>query len=159
MSLSLRTRRVVQLVLAISLAVNLFGIAFVGARLWHNHTVRGALIEADGGTAAPPVRTILRQIIASLPAKDGVILREAFIARLPELAALNRASIGAAEQVRIDIAQQPFDFAKTQADMLVSRDARQKTGAAVQETLLGVLPKMSDEGRRALAHYRLGASK
>jgi hypothetical protein len=152
-------RRVVQFALAISLVVNLFGVAFVGARLWHNHSIRGALTESDTGTSAPPIRTILRQIIASLPAQDGQMLREAFIARLADLAALNRASIAADEQVRADIAQQPFDVAKTQADMLVSRDARQKTGAVIQETLLGVLPKMSDEGRQALAQYRLGTSR
>src|SRR6185437_5406338 len=98
------------------------------------------LIETDGAGAAPSMRAILREIIANLPSKDGEMLRDAFIARLPELAMLNRQSLAAVDQVRTDIAQQPFDLAKTQADMLISRDARQQIGAAIQETLLGVLP-------------------
>jgi hypothetical protein len=159
MSISFSTRRGVQLALAISLVVNLFGLAFIGARLWHNRVGRGVLIETESGGAAPSMRAVLREIIANLPSKDGEMLRDAFIGRLPELAMLNRQSLAAVDQVRADIAQQPFDLAKTQADMLISRDARQQIGAAIQETLLGVLPKMSDEGRRTLAQYRLGAPR
>jgi hypothetical protein len=159
MSISFSTRRGVQLALAISLVVNLFGLAFIGERLWHNRVGRGVLIETESGGAAPSMRAVLREIIANLPSKDGEMLRDAFMGRLPELAMLNRQSLAAVDQVRTDIAQQPFDFAKTQADMLISRDARQQIGAAIQETLLGVLPRMSDEGRRTLAQYRLGAPR
>jgi hypothetical protein len=39
--------------------------------------------------------------------------------------------------------------------MLASREARQKTAAVIQDTLLDVLPRMTEAGRRELAQYRL----
>ncbi len=150
-----RPLRGLHVAIVFSIALNLFCLAFVGQQAWRRHAQeRGALQIGDGGEALS-MRVVLRQIIEKLPPEDAALLRAGFAARIPDLMALRSNSVQAMDRVRADIAQRPFDAEKTRADMLASQEARQKTAAVIQDTLLAVLPRMSDAGRRELAEYRL----
>lgn len=150
-----RPMRGLRLVLVLSLGLNLFGLAFIGEEAWRHREQQTAALETDDAGEALSLRTVIRQIMDKLPPEDATLLREAFIARLPELVVLRRQSAQAIGQVRADIAQHPFDADKTRTDMLAAREARAKMASIIQETLLDVLPRMSEAARRALAEYRL----
>ena len=150
-----RPLRGLRLALALSLGVNLFALSFAGEMGWRHWGQEEAATVVDDPGEAPSLRGMLRQVIDTLPPEDAMLVREAFAARLPELVMLRRQSVRATAQVRADIAERPFDAGKTRADMLASRDVRQKMAAVIQQTLLDVLPKMSDAGRNGLAAYHL----
>jgi uncharacterized membrane protein len=140
--------------MVLSLALNLFLVAFVGAQAWRARNTESMLLTAssEGGITA---HGILRQLADKLPPEDGRLLRDAFAARLPELATLRRQSVQAMDRVRDDIARRPFDADRTRADMRAAREARRNLAPVIEETMLDVLPRMSDEGRIALGQYRL----
>jgi hypothetical protein len=150
-----RPLRGFRLALALSLGFNLFAAAFVGEIGWR-HWGQGRVASlVDDSNDASPLRGILRQILETLPPEDAALVREAFAARLPELMMLRRQSVQATEKVRSDIAQSHFDIDRTRADMGASREARQKMAVVIQDTLLKVLPDMSDAGRSKLATYHV----
>jgi hypothetical protein len=150
-----RSWRGMHVAIVVSVAINLFGLAFIGEQAWRRHVERQGALEISDSGVNSSLRAALRQVIERLPSEDAALLRTAFAARVPDLIARRRESFRAVERVRNDIAQLPFDAEKTRADMLVSSEARQRTAAAIQDTLLDVLPRMSNAGRRELAGFRL----
>jgi hypothetical protein len=149
-----RPLRGLHVAIVLSVALNLFCFAFIGAQVWR-HQADERIVQVGDGGEVPSMRAVLRQIIEKLPPEDAALLRRNFAGRLPELLVLRRESIQATDRVRADIAQRPFDAEKTRTDMLASREVRQKSAAIIQETLLSVLPGMTDAGRGELADYRL----
>jgi len=141
----------------LSVALNLFFVAFLGAQFWRSQGIEGLFAPAttSNAGAGPFRRAVLRQLVARLPPEDGRVLRAGFVARLPELVRLQRQSVAAAEQVRADIAASPLDLEKLRTDMRAAREARQQLAPVIEEALLDVVPRMSDEGRRILSDYRL----
>lgn len=134
-------------VLAVSLALNVFLAAFIGVQAWRLHHVRGAMVA----------ESLFKQIAERLPSEDRAILRRAFLVRAPSLMAAGARSREAMEQVRADIDHVPYDDAKLRADLEAAREPRQRMGQLVEEILLESLPKLSDQGRKVIGEYRLGA--
>lgn len=141
--------------LVASLALNLFLLGFLGAEATRSH--RRGLLLANGRAAASGEGPIAlgRQLAAALPPADAGVLRQAFAARLPELARLRRRSQAAAEQVRLDIEAAPYDPGRVRADMLAAREARQAIRPVIEQILQDALPRMSAPGRKAFAEYRI----
>ena len=141
----------------LSVALNLFLVGFLAARhlpFGEPAHVSPSAITADGEPMAP-LREALRQLVDRLPAEDGRLLREAFTARLPELAGLQRQARQAAERVRRDIGQPALDTARLQADLAALHEARQKFRPVIDEVLLDTLPRLSPQGREILSQARL----
>ncbi len=147
----MRIRRIVVMrgLVALSVALNLFFLAFVGARMWHAGDATRDLVSGV------VVRVILQRVTDSLPPDDGRILQQAAAARLDRLSHWQQQSREAAEQVRRDIAATPFDLERTRADLLAARQTRQQLSPVIEDILLDALPRMSDEGRRVLSEQRL----
>jgi len=132
---------------AVSIALNLFFAAFLGAQAWRAHQ---AMPEAERGLA----QGIVQQLAAKLPPEDAKLLRRTFLAKLPAILAAQGESADGLEQLRSDIAHAPLDMDKIRADLQPIRDGRQKSRAAVEDALLDLLPGLSPEGRQALSQYR-----
>ncbi len=143
--------------IGVSVALNIFLLTFVGTQAWRHRHPDSFLAMSSAGTVASGdvARAFVQQLASVLPPEDGKVLRAAFVARLPELVRLQRASLSAAEQVRSDIGVHPFDVDKLRADMLAARQARQAIRPIVEDSLLEALPRMSDAGRQVLSEYRI----
>ncbi len=143
--------------LGLSIGLNLFFAAFIGAQAWRIRHSEGFLPVTGSNSLATGaiIGSIVQQIASKLPPDDARTIHDAFAAKLPELIALQQQSRQAIEQLRVDIVQRPYDNNKSRTDVLTAREARQKLGRIIEETLLEVLPRMSDGGRLALSQYRL----
>jgi uncharacterized membrane protein len=148
-----------RLAVGLSIGLNLFLIGFLGARAWPfaDHAAVPPATVSGERAAAAPLREALRQLVGSLSPADGRLLREAFAARLPELIALHRQTQAAAERVRLDIGRPSLDLEALRADLAATHEARRKIAPVVDEVLLDVLPRLSEQGRKTLSQYRLRA--
>lgn len=151
-----RLPRRTRWLIGLSVALNLFFLAFFAAQSWR--VVHGgplAMIARPGLGSGGVAETILQRIAGQLPPDDARVFRQAMQSRLPEVLRLQRQSLAAMEQVRADVAARPFDAEKTRADMQAARQLRQQIAPLVEAALLEALPRMSDAGRRALGEIRL----
>ncbi len=148
-----------RIAVGVSLGLNLFLLGFVGARSWplaEQQAASPATLTADR-TAAAPLREALRQLAVNLPPEDGRLLRQSFASRLPELILLHRQAQAAAERVRADIGRPSLDVEGLRSDLKAAHEARQKIAPVVDEILLEVLPRVSEQGRKTLSQFRLAA--
>lgn len=141
--------RQMRWVIGISLALNLFLLAFLGVqgyrwRVAERQIVSGGLVEVA-----------INQVSSKLPPEDARILRSSFMPHLVELATLQRQWLRAVEETRRDIGAQPFDAAKFKADLQAVREARSRISPVIEEVLLKAVPRLSDAGRQAISRYRL----
>ena len=134
------TGRTFQIVLFASLALNLFLVGFLVARglshTWH---------EEPRGPQA-----IVERLTRHLSGADAEVMRAAFQANQDKLAAAFSALQQARREVRQRIAADPYDpdaLVKAAADVQVKWQA---FIAALQDTILPAVGKLSPEGRRHL---------
>ncbi len=134
------TGRRFQIVLFVSLALNLFLAGFLAARwlapAWHE--------ERRGPEA------IAERLTSRLSGADAEVMRAAFQANQPKLASLFGELQQARREVRQRLAAQPFDpdaLAKAVADLRVKQAA---FFSALQDTILPAVGKLSPEGRSHL---------
>lgn len=143
-------------VAAVSLALNGFCLAFIGAQVLRLRHPDKVLAVVGGDRVGKAIaESIMAQLPGKLPDADGQLLRKAFAAKAPTLSALRIQLAEADEQVRADLARQPFDEERLRVSMVQSRAIRRQFGPLIEDMLLEVLPRMSDEGRLALSQYRL----
>ncbi len=136
-------------VIGISLALNLFLLAFLGVqgyrwRIAERQIVSGGLVEIA-----------MNQVSARLSSEDAQILRSAFMPHLVELATLQRQWLAAVEKTRRDIGAQPFDIVQFKADLEAVRAARSRISSVIEEVLLEAIPRLSEAGRLSVSRYRL----
>lgn len=136
--------------LAASLALNVFLLGFAAVRIASRH----AATDRDGATAF--FHRVLPRLVSSLPPADGKLLGEALAARAAELEARRDRLAGAVARVRASIAASPYDDARVRSDVAAAREARRELSGLVVEAVVAVLPRMSSDGRRALASFRVG---
>lgn len=132
-------------VLAVSLAVNVFLVGFIGVQAWRLRHLRASAV----------VESVFKQVGERLPPDDRSILRRALQSKAPALIAAGRQSKEALEQVRADVGREPYDDAKVRTDLAAARDARQRMGALVEEILLETLPQLSEAGRKTIGDFRV----
>ncbi len=135
-----RTSRRFQIVLFVSLALNLFLAGFLAARwlapAWHE--------ERRGPEA------IVERLTSRLSGADAEVMRAAFQANQPKLASLFGELQQARREVRQRLAAQPFDpdaLAKAVADLRIKQTA---FFTGLQDTILPAVGKLSPEGRGRL---------
>ena len=138
--------------LVLSVALNLFLVAFLGGQAWR---MAHRAATGRGPISADLTERILPRLVAHLPPADGQLVQEAFAARLPELTELQRQSREALERARLGIAQAPYDEGRVRAELIAAQEGRQKLATIVEQTLLEVLPRMSQEGRVVLSEQRV----
>lgn len=134
------TGRTLQIVLFVSLALNLFLGGFLAARwlapAWH---------EPPRGPEA-----IVERLTSRLSGTDAEVVRAAFQANHDKLASLFADVQQGRREVRQSLAAQPFDpdaLAKAVADLRVKQAA---FFAGLQDTILPAVGKLSPEGRAHL---------
>ena len=135
------TGRRFQIVLFASLALNLFLVGFLVARglshAWHHEEPRGP-------------QAIVERLTRHLSGADAEVMRSAFQANQDKLAAAFSDLQQARREMRARIAADPYDpdaLAKAAADVQVKWQA---FIAALQDTILPAVGKLSPEGRRHL---------
>jgi hypothetical protein len=142
--------------IALSIALNLFFAAFIGAQAWRlQQPEYPHSILARGLATGQVTQDLLRLLAKRLPPADARILQDAFAARMQEITAIQQAASEAMQQVRIDIGRQPFDPDRLRADLLAARATRQKISPIVEAILLDALPRMSNDGRLALSRHHV----
>jgi uncharacterized membrane protein len=135
------TMRAVQIVLFVSLALNLLLAGFVGGRLLaplYHH---------------PPEHTpaaLIERLVRALPERDGTVLRAAFKANAAKIATLAAELEQARLDVRLKLSAEPFDKAALEAAMNKARDKRMALYKAMQSVVLDAVGNLSPEGRSRL---------
>lgn len=145
--------RLTAWLIGVSIALNLFFAAFLGAQAWRAHH-RGPEADIAGERGGAFAQGIIRQLAEKLPPADARLLRNSFLTRLPAILAAQAQALDGLERLRSDIAQEPLDMDKVRADMQPIQDGRQKSRAVVEEVLVEILPRLSPQGRQALSQYR-----
>ena len=149
------TPRRLRLILGVSLALNLFLVAFVAGQRWR-------AIQLERLVAMPPIAApispdpegALGRLAAMLPAADAAILRAAMATRLPTLLAIRRDFAAALEQARAAVARDPVDPAALAAAISAAREQRMRFGPILEALLVETVPQLSPEGRRVLSRFR-----
>ncbi|MGB6535242.1 MAG: periplasmic heavy metal sensor [Xanthobacteraceae bacterium] len=95
------------------------------------------------------------RIAATLPARDGGILRGEFRAQAAKLAAAEIEVRLAQETVRQHLRAQPFDAAAVRTALAQTSRAREHFYHLVHEVVAGATAKMSPDGRKMLADWRI----
>ncbi len=139
-----------RLVLALSLALNLFGAGYLAARHWG-----GGPGLADPMLGAEDSDRPLRRLFADLPPADAQALREAFAASRPALRTQFLALRQATEEVRAELARDPVDPERLRNAMLAAQARRGRLAETVGMLVLEAAPRISLPGRQVLAGFRL----
>ncbi|MDE1145537.1 MAG: periplasmic heavy metal sensor [Azospirillaceae bacterium] len=144
-----------RLLLTLSLALNLFLLAFVGAQQWRERAVLRMLppsvAATPGGNA---LASAFIDLAENMPADDRRLLREAILSHMAQLEQAQAGFIQAMDQVRAEIDRTPLDDDALRAAIANARTQRQPLGLVLEDIMMDVVPKMSPEGRHVLGHYR-----
>lgn len=143
--------------LAASLALNLFLVAFLIGQRWQPWRPPAPAVEEE---AVGPMRGLrpaihLRQLMASLPPEDAALLRQAAIRRIPMLRAARLDFFAAVEALRAEITRSPPSVPALQAALAEVRRKQAPFPAFIEELLIETVPQMSEAGRQALGQYRM----
>ncbi len=143
-----------RVILAVSIALNLFLVALVGAQRWRAVQVQRMAMPAhslvEGRGIADPEGT-LQEFLARLSPDDAAILQGAVRARLGDLLNARRDYVLAVARAREEIARDPVDPAAVREAIAEARRQRQRFGPLLEGILLDAVPRMTPEGRRALS--------
>ncbi len=137
------TSRPVQIILLVCLALGLLLAGFVA----------GHFVDRHGPPPPPPkfsAEAMVDHIVRGLPKPDADILRDAFKANEAQLRAALAELEAGRQEVRAKLAAEPFDKAALQSAMDAARDKREALAVTVQGTVMGVIDKLSPEGRARL---------
>ncbi|MDZ5649056.1 periplasmic heavy metal sensor [Nitrospirillum sp. BR 11828] len=146
---------ILRLVFILSLAVNLFLLAFIGAQQWRQRAALGTLPPMLARSAAGnALATIIGQLAEELPPEDSRLLRAAILSHMTQLETAQGRFADAMSQVRAEIDRTPLNPDALRAAMANAREQRQPIGPVLEDIMMEVLPKMSPEGRHILARYR-----
>lgn len=141
-------------ILVVSIAVNLFLVALVGAQRWQAVQLRRMAMPAISALEKQGLRepeTMLEQLGAGLSRDDAAILLGAARARLRALLSVKADFASAVERAREEIARDPVDPAGLRSAIAEARRQRQRFGPLLEDIVLDAVPRMTPEGRRVLS--------
>lgn len=95
----------------------------------------------------------VERLAATLPKADGDIVRKAMQANHDVVANAQAAYLGAREDIRETLRQDPFNVDAMRAAMTKARAARQAYDRALEDVFADAAAKMSSTGRHALANW------
>ena len=136
-------RRVLRIVLVISLIVNVFLVGLLAGQV-----VSGRMANLPFGGA---ILRELPQIAQSLPEDDRATARRAFRQLARELMQGFRAVRTARQDVLDALSTEPFDVAALDRALMELRSRTDAAQAIAHQALLAIGPDLSPEGRAALA--------
>lgn len=143
-----------RVILAVSIALNLFLVALVGAQRWRVVKLQRMAMPAfslvEGRGVRDPEGT-LQEFVARLPPDDAALLQGAARARLGELLDARRDFVAAMARAREEIARDAVDPTALREAMAEARRQRQRFGPVLEGILLDAVPRMTPEGRRVLS--------
>jgi hypothetical protein len=140
--------------LGVSIALNLFLVALVGAQRWKAVQVQRMATPASGLIERQGIHDpegTLQEFLARLSPDDAAILQGAARARLGELLNARRDFVSAVERTRAEIVRDPVDPTAIREAIAEARRQRQRFGPLLEGILLDAVPRMTPEGRRALS--------
>jgi uncharacterized protein YhaN len=143
-----------RVILAVSIALNLFLVALVGAQRWRAVQVQRMATPAIGlgeGRGMRDPEGTLQEFLARLSPSDAAILQAVARARLGELLNARRDFVSAVERARAEIGRDSIDLTALREAMAEARRQRQRFGPLLEGILLDAVPRMTPEGRRALS--------
>ncbi len=148
-------------ILVVSIALNLFLVALVGAQAWQAAKLRRMAVPAisalERQALQDPEGTLAR-LGAGLSRDDAAILLDAARARVSALLSVKADYVSAVEHAREEIARDPADPAGLRSAIAEARRQRQRFGPLLEDILLDAVPRMTPAGRRALSQSQgLGA--
>jgi len=151
------TPRRLRLILGLSLALNLFLLAFVAGQRWRAHRLELLAVQSGPGLMlSPDPEGALARLEAVLSPADAAILRAAVAERLGPLLDARRGFVAAIARARAEVARDPVNPAALQDAIAEARRERQRFGPLLEALLLEAVPRMSPQGRRVLAQFRAG---
>lgn len=148
-------------ILAVSIALNLFLGALVGAQRWRAVQLQRLATPAVGlveGRGIQDPEGTLQEFLARLSPDDAAILQGAARARLGALMNARRDFVAAAQRTREAIVRDPVDPAAVREAIAEARRQRQRFGPLLEDILLDAVPRMTPEGRRVLARAQGAAA-
>jgi len=141
-------------IVVVSIAMNLFLMALVGAQAWRATQLRRmalpAISEFERLGLQDPEGTV-RRLGAGLSRDDAAILVGAARARIDALLGVKADFVAAVEHARAEVARDPVDSAALRSAIEEARRQRQRFGPLLEDILLDAVPRMSPQGRRELA--------
>ncbi len=143
-----------RVILAVSIALNLFLLALVGAQRWRAVQVQRMAMPAVGlveGRGIQDPEGTLQEFVARLSPEDAAILQGATRARLGDLLGARRDFASAVQRAREEIARDPVDPTALRDAIAEARRQRRRFGPLLEGILLDAVPRMTPEGRRALS--------
>src|SRR5262249_36981603 len=113
------------------------------------------------GPSSPPtydrdVFVRVERLSATLPAKDGAILKSLVEANRNAIYEAQRSHRAAQNTIRDALRQEPFDPQAMRTAMAQTRAARQTFDQVIQGVIAGAASEMSPAGRNALADWPPG---
>ncbi|WP_439594893.1 periplasmic heavy metal sensor [Falsiroseomonas sp.] len=139
-----------RLALLASLALNLFAGGYLAAQAW-----RGAAPAEIAGLALELSERPLRRLMEALPEADAAQLRQAFVPRRQAVLARFMAQREALMAVRRELLREVVDPASLASTLAVVQQGRADLAVELAALVQEVAPRMSPEGRRVLAEFRL----
>nr|WP_281419499.1 periplasmic heavy metal sensor [Falsiroseomonas tokyonensis] len=133
-----------------SLGLNLFAGGYLAAQAWR----QAAPVEVAGLALELSDRP-LRRLMDALPEADASQLRQAFVPRRQAVLARFQAQRDALAAVRRELLRDLVDPAALASAIAVVQQGRADLAAELAALLQEVAPRMSPEGRRVLAEFRL----
>jgi hypothetical protein len=144
-------------ILVVSIALNLFLLALVGAQGWQAAQLRREAMPAISALERQGLQDpegTLRRLGAELSRDDAAVLVGAARARLSVLLSVKADFALAVERAREAVARDPVDPASLRSAIAEARRHRQRFGPLLEDILLDALPRMTPEGRRVLSQVR-----
>jgi uncharacterized membrane protein len=144
-----------RLILAGSIAFNLFAAAFITAQRVRSEMAGRVLPAIIAQTPAGRVaERIFERLAGGLSAHDADIVHQAILAHRPELAATQQDFINAVGGLQTVLQAEKLDTQKLQPAIEKARLARQEIGPVVEAIMMQALPQISPQGRQSLARFR-----
>lgn len=144
-------------ILVVSIALNLFLVALVGAQAWRATQLRRMAVPAISALEKEGLRDpegTLQRLGAALSREDAAILLGAARARLSTLLSVKADFVSAVEHAREEIARDPVDPAGLRSAIAEARRHRQRLGPLLEDILVDALPRMTPQGRQVLSQVR-----
>ena len=139
-----------RLVLLVSLALNLFAGAYLAAQAW-----RAPAPAEVAGLALELGDRPLRRLMEALPEADAAQFRQAFLPRRQIVLARFVAQREALAGVRRALLREVVDPVALAAAIAVVQQGRAELAEELAALVQEVAPRLSPEGRRVLAEFRL----
>jgi uncharacterized membrane protein len=131
-----------QIVLPVSIVLNLFLIALIGGHMWHDHSIR-----AGSGS---PIDRALALAEARLPSKDAAAFGAVIRRDAPQYTDAVQKLMVARREIDRKMAEEQFDRDGMRADLVAWRAAWNQFFDDFTGTIIDAVAQISPEGRRDL---------